>query len=97
MSQIQVKAICFISLLRPQQGSKRERPEAIVLWLTNTSPRNTNQPSGWQACNDEVSCLQNVPDFPFGVTEGNVEVVFLNSLKVSDNQIFMALSARQGP
>lgn len=35
------------------------------------------------------------PDFPFGVTEGNVEVVFLNSLKVSDNQIFMALCTSQ--
>lgn len=35
--------------------------------------------------------------FPFGVTEGNVEVVFLHSLKVSNHQIFMALCSSQGP
>lgn len=35
--------------------------------------------------------------FPFGVTEGDVEVVFLHSLKVSNHQIFMALCSSQEP
>lgn len=35
--------------------------------------------------------------FPFGVTEGDVEIVFLHFLKVSDHQIFMALCSSQEP
>lgn len=37
------------------------------------------------------------PSFPFGVTEGDVEVVFLHFLKVSNHQIFMALCSSQEP
>lgn len=37
------------------------------------------------------------PIFPFGVTEGDVEVVFLHFLKVSNHQIFMPLCSSQEP
>ena len=97
MSQIGEKAICFISLSQPPQGGTEEREARSHLAVAeNPSPRNTKQGRRGRFATVRCHAYEMFhPDVPCGATEGNGEAVFLNSLKVRDNQIFMALGVNQ--
>ena len=94
MSQIGVKAICFILPSQPvQAGTEGREARSHLDMAENPSPRNTKSGREQRVCDGEVSPLRNVPSW-LSVWRHRRQRrgCFSQLLK---NQIFMALGANQ--